>query len=78
MGAKLREGPQTVQWSDFCMDRKRSTGCAENHHLPKISVYLVNACAPDDPFIQIGKQKRDLRQSRYEAEFSRDDRITSR
>ena len=41
-----------------------------NAHLPAISVYLVNALAPQDPAIQITKQTRDELQKNYRLEFT--------
>ena len=35
----------------------------ENHHLPPISVYLVNAVVPDSPEIQMGQQLRSTNQN---------------
>jgi hypothetical protein len=41
-----------------------------NGHLPAISVYLVNALAPEDRAIKITKQTRDELQKDYRLEFS--------
>jgi hypothetical protein len=41
----------------------------ENGHLPKLSVYLVNAAQPETSAVQIVAQKRNLNQSVGEIEF---------
>lgn len=41
-----------------------------NTHLPKVSVYLVNALVPKDRAIQITKQTRDELQKDYRLEFT--------
>lgn len=41
-----------------------------NGHLPKISVYLVNALVPKDRVIQIKKQTRDELQKDYRLQFT--------
>ncbi|MBK8001076.1 MAG: hypothetical protein IPK15_20790, partial [Verrucomicrobia bacterium] len=41
-----------------------------NSHLPKISVYLVNALVPKDLTIQIKKQTRDELQKDYQLQFT--------
>lgn len=40
-----------------------------NHHLPAISVYLVNAVVPDSPEIQMGRQLRSTNQNEYRISF---------
>jgi hypothetical protein len=40
-----------------------------NAHLPKISVYLVNALVPKDPGIKIMSQTRDDLQTKYQLKF---------
>jgi hypothetical protein len=40
-----------------------------NNHLPKISVYLVNALVPEDKAIQITSQTRDELQTEYRLNF---------
>lgn len=41
-----------------------------NSHLPKVSVYLVNALVPEDRVIQIKKQTRDELQKGYRLQFT--------
>jgi len=41
-----------------------------NAHLPKVSVYLVNALVPKDRAIQIKKQTRDELQKEYQLRFT--------
>ena len=41
-----------------------------NSHLPKVSVYLVNALVPKDRTIQIKKQTRDELQRDYRLQFT--------
>ena len=40
-----------------------------NAHLPRISVYLVNALRPKNPAVEIGRQIRDELQKGYRLEF---------
>ena len=42
----------------------------ENHHQPRIAVYLVNCLVPRDPNIQVTGQKRNYLQSRYELDYT--------
>ena len=42
----------------------------ENHHLPAISVYLVNALVPKDHAIKITRQSRNENQSNYRLRFT--------
>jgi len=41
----------------------------ENHHLPKVSVYLINASRPGSPSIEIAQQNRNETQSSGEIDF---------
>ncbi len=50
----------------------------ENHHLPAISVYLVNAVVPDSPEIQIGQQLRSTNQSECRISYRRTSRRIQR
>ena len=43
--------------------------CLSNSHLPRFSVYLVNALTPKIPAVQITKQTRDELQKEYRLEF---------
>lgn len=49
-----------------------------NRHLPKISVYLVNALVPKDRGIQIKKQTRDELQQSYQLQFTANPTARSR
>ena len=42
----------------------------ENRHLPRISVYLINAARPKSATVQITRQKRNEKQSAGEIEFT--------
>jgi len=41
----------------------------ENHHLPRISVYLVNSLVPEEATLQLGHQTRSQNQSSYTVTF---------
>lgn len=40
-----------------------------NHHLPAISVFLVNSLRPADPLVEISRQTRNKSQTEYRLEF---------
>jgi len=42
----------------------------KNRHLPRISVYLINAAKPESPAVHIASQKRNKNQSVGEIEFT--------
>ncbi len=45
----------------------------ENHHLPTLSVYLVNVLIPNNPDIRITAQNRNYAQSFYELDYTQAD-----
>jgi HupE / UreJ protein len=46
-----------------------------NHHMNRISVYLMNVIVPDDPKIRILAQKRNPQQSTYELDYHQTDAV---
>jgi hypothetical protein len=50
----------------------------ENHHLPAISVYLVNAVVPDSPEIQMSQQLRSTNQNECRISYRQTDQRVQR
>jgi hypothetical protein len=79
--AELRTGWGFIQLEFSATTGVLSSGphklTIENRHLPKISVYLVNAAEPASGSIQITKQTRNENQSTAEIQFSFEPRPNS-
>jgi hypothetical protein len=71
---EVKEGLGVIRIKATALVGPLSTGghvvSLSHEHLPKISVYLVNALMPKDRLIKINKQSRDELQKNYRLKFS--------
>jgi hypothetical protein len=69
---QMREGLGEIH-IDYTLDLSSGSAVRSfvlaNHHLSRLSVYLMNVIVPEDPYTRILAQKRDSQQSVYELDF---------
>ena len=71
--ADMKEGTGEIHIefdADLPTEGSQRTLVVENHHQPRMSVYLVNALAPQDRNLRVTSQNRNQNQSYYRLEYA--------